>query len=87
MMSTLCCQRDGLLSDLRTLNTLSQYRYTRITGLASLYVTDVTDRACVCLKSVLRIGVDKDHRTTIWELILHDNGARTVYTYYTKWVA
>ena len=29
------------------------------------------DRACACLKSVLCIGVDKDHRTTIWELILY----------------
>ena len=29
------------------------------------------DRASACLKSVLRIGVDKDHRTMIWELILY----------------
>ena len=31
----------------------------------------VTDRACACLKSVLRLGVDKDHRTSSWELILY----------------
>ena len=24
-----------------------------------MYVTDVMDRACACLKSVLRLGVDK----------------------------
>ena len=29
------------------------------------------DRACVCLKSVLCIGVDKDHRTSNWVLILY----------------
>ena len=32
---------------------------------------DVTDRACACLKSVLRIGVDKGHRTLNWVLILY----------------
>ena len=41
------------------------------TGVAGIYVTDVKDRACVCLTSVLRIGVDKDHRTKNWELILY----------------
>ena len=35
------------------------------------YVTDVTDGACACLKSVLRLVVDKDHRTSNWVLILH----------------
>ena len=34
-------------------------------------VTDVTDRACACLKSVLLIGVDKDHWTLNWVLILY----------------
>ena len=34
-------------------------------------VTNVMDRACACLKSVFRVGVDKDHRTRIHELILH----------------
>ena len=34
-------------------------------------VTDVTDRACACLKSVLPLGVDKDHRTSNWVLILY----------------
>ena len=36
-----------------------------------MYVMDVTDRACACIKSVRRLGVDKDHRTKIWELILY----------------
>ena len=36
-----------------------------------IYIMDVMDRASACLKSVLRIGVDKDHRTMIWELILY----------------
>ena len=27
--------------------------------------------ACECLKSVLRVGVDKDHRTSNWVLILY----------------
>ena len=36
-----------------------------------IYLTDVTDRACACLKSVLRIDVDKDHRTSNWVLILY----------------
>ena len=36
-----------------------------------IYVTDVMDRACACLKSVLRIGVDKDHRASNWVLILY----------------
>ena len=31
----------------------------------------VTDRACACLKSVLRLGMDKDHRTSNWVLILY----------------
>ena len=38
---------------------------------ATIYVTDVRDRACDCLKSVLRIGVDKDHGTSNWVLILY----------------
>ena len=38
---------------------------------SSMYVTDVTDRACACLKSVLCIGVDKDHRTSNWVLFLY----------------
>ena len=36
-----------------------------------MYVTDIADRACSCLKSVLRLGVDKDHRTLNWVLILY----------------
>ena len=28
-----------------------------------MYVTDVSDTACAYLQSVLRLGVDKDHRT------------------------
>ena len=36
-----------------------------------VYVTDVSDRAFACLKSVLRIGVDKDHRASNWVLILY----------------
>ena len=39
--------------------------------LLPINVTDVMDRACACLKSVLRLGVDKDHRTSSWELILY----------------
>ena len=35
----------------------------------AIYVTDVTDRACACLKSVLCIGVDKDNRTSNWVLL------------------
>ena len=34
-------------------------------------VADVTDRAFACLKSVLCIGVDKDHRASNWVLILY----------------
>ena len=30
-----------------------------------MFVMDVTDRAWGCLKSVFRLGVDKDHRTLI----------------------
>ena len=29
------------------------------------------DRACACLKSVRCIGVDKDHRTSNWVLIVN----------------
>ena len=29
------------------------------------------DRACACLKSVFHLGVDKDHRTSNWVLILY----------------
>ena len=36
-----------------------------------IYVTDISDRACACLKSVLRLGVDKDHRISNWVLILY----------------
>ena len=36
-----------------------------------MYATDVMDIACACLKSVLRIGVDKDYRTLNWVLILY----------------
>ena len=36
-----------------------------------IYVTDEMDRVCACLKSVLRLGVDKDHRTSNWVLILY----------------
>ena len=32
---------------------------------APIYVKDKRDRACACLKSVLRISVDKDHRTIV----------------------
>ena len=39
--------------------------------LRPIYVMDVTDIACACLKSVLRLGVDKDHRTSNWVLILY----------------
>ena len=38
-------------------------------GIRDMYVTDLTDRACACLKSVLRLSVDKDHRTSNWVLI------------------
>ena len=38
---------------------------------SSIHVTDVTDRACACLKSVLCIGVDKDHKTSNWVLIFY----------------
>ena len=31
----------------------------------------VKDRACACQKSVLRLGVDKDHKTLNWVLILY----------------
>ena len=44
-----------------------------------IYVTDVTDRACACLKSVLRLDVDKDHRTLNWVLILHQTCTTTEY--------
>ena len=36
-----------------------------------IYVTDVMDKACACLKSVLPIGVDKVHRASNWVLILY----------------
>ena len=35
------------------------------------------DRACAYLKSVLRMGVDKDHKTTNWELILYQTCTTT----------
>ena len=38
---------------------------------ATINVTEGMDRAGACLKSVLRIGVDKDHRTSNWVLILY----------------
>ena len=31
----------------------------------------MSDRACACLKSVLHLSVDKDHRTSNWVLILY----------------
>ena len=34
-------------------------------------VTDVMNRACACLKSTLRIDVDKVHRASNWVLILY----------------
>ena len=37
----------------------------------TINVTDVTDRACACRKSVLHLSVDKDHRTSNWVLILY----------------
>ena len=36
-----------------------------------IHVTDVMDRAGACLKSVLCIGVDKDHRASNRVLILY----------------
>ena len=40
-----------------------------------IHVTDVTDRACACLNSVICFSVDKDHRTSNWVLILYQTCA------------
>ena len=33
-----------------------------VRNILPIFVMDVTNRACACLKSVLRIGVDKDQK-------------------------
>ena len=35
-------------------------------------VTDVMDRACACLKSILHLGMDKDHRKSNWVLLQYE---------------
>ena len=55
---------------------MSQMAVSKVVVIANItviviYVTDVTDRACACLKSVFCLGVDKDHRMSSWELILY----------------
>ena len=50
---------------------------TEIEKQSSIHVTDISDRACACLKSVLRLGVDKDHRSLNWKLILNQTCTTT----------
>ena len=42
---------------------------TTLNCVTQMNVTDATDRACACLKSVIRIGVDKEQRASNWVLI------------------
>ena len=46
-------------------------KFLRTKLFCTIYVTEVLDRACACLKSILSIGVDKGHRASNWVLILY----------------